>query len=90
MIQEKKRSPSDLRRMGIIAKLEYYTLAYFKEKTGKEPVLNDIHFINPLYIVAFSSDYQKLLQKERFYRLLPGQVFHLQVYRTITVHPLYS
>ncbi len=35
-----QRSPDDLRRMGDVAQLEYYVLAYIKDKVGSEPELN--------------------------------------------------
>lgn len=39
-VRKRYRSASDLRRMGLIAKLEYEMLAFIKENTGNEPELN--------------------------------------------------
>lgn len=35
-----QRSDNDLRKLGEVTRLEYYVMAYVKEKTGKEPWLN--------------------------------------------------
>lgn len=39
-VSKDRRTPKDLRKMGDIAQLEYYILAYIKEKLDKEPDLN--------------------------------------------------
>ncbi len=40
VVEKSKRTPKDLRRMGDVARLEYYVLAHIREAIGCEPELN--------------------------------------------------
>lgn len=40
VVNKETRTPDDLRKMGDIAALEYYALAYIKDKLNHEPELN--------------------------------------------------
>ncbi|MBI5649335.1 MAG: hypothetical protein HZC40_02635 [Chloroflexi bacterium] len=40
VVEKSKRTAKDLRKMGDVARLEYYVIAYIKEALGREPELN--------------------------------------------------
>ena len=40
VVEKAKRTPKDLRKMGEVARLEYYVLAHIKEALKREPELN--------------------------------------------------